>query len=382
MSFLRVRHRLYLPSYPIPRSRHSSSFSHLESSLKSRQLPILYDYLTPQSSHLLNTTLVDFLPFLSTTIPTRLPTISSPNYLPIGHHLVYFPNPTKLSSLLPDGTDTLHSPGAPFTHRLWAGGHISFPLPGGPLLDGKRAAIVEGIRSVRISGPPGSEKVFVGIERRVTNVAEREADEQIRARTWADNADDAADAVLIERRDLCFLRPDQKNTTTNPLATRRPLASPTNPDFTHSLTPTTHLLTRYSSLTYNAHAIHLDPLYTRIHYNQPTLLVHGPLLLTLMLTFLAHTLQTISHVIRTIHYRCLNPVFVGDTIRICVKRSSNPSPKPARSTPIATDAPEPEPLQWDVWIEKQDDHADPGALASLAVRATVSSGHHRGNGKL
>ena len=373
MTFLRCRPRPCLPSHLIRHLRRSSSFSHLESSLKSRQLPILYDYLTPQSSHLLSTTLVDFLPFLFTTIPTRLPTISSPDYLPISHHLVYFPNSTKLSSLLPDGTDTLHSPGEPFTHRLWAGGHISFPPPGGPLLNGKRAAIVEGIRSVRIAGQPGSEKVFVGIERRVTVVAEGEKDEEIRARTWAEDADDTADAILIERRDLCFLRPDQKNnnSTIKPLSPRRPLAPPTNPDFTHSLTPTTHLLTRYSSLTYNAHAIHLDPLYTRTHYKQPALLVHGPLLLTLMLTFLAHSLKPISHVVRTIHYRCLAPVFVGDAIRICVKRSSDPS-KPGRSIPVSTDA-EPEALQWDVWIEKKDTNDDQGAPGSLAVRATVRS---------
>lgn len=411
MSSLLCRRCLRVPpASPLSSSRAKRSSTlnvpALESDLKARKLPILYDYLTPQPSHLLTTTLVDFLPFLSSILPTSLPSISQPRPLPLGHHLVYFPSPTRPSSLLPDGTDTLHSPGPPFTHRLWAGGHIRFPQENRPLLlDGTRAAIVEGICSVRISGGAagaagaGAQKVFVGIERRVGHVREGEGDEDVRARLWwtddrkeADQADGRRrrrsnggdsgrdnDPILIERRDLCFLRPhhassssssssnsssssstksdddddgDDDNTTTETGTGSYQPPPPLPPaEFSHSLTPTPHLLARYSALTYNAHAIHLDPLYTRTRYRQPALLVHGPLLLTLMLTCLQHGLggdggRVGSTRVRELSYRCLRPVFVGDEIRVRGRRKGEAG--------------------WEVWVEKTG-----GEPPLLAVRAAV-----------
>lgn len=354
-------------------SRPSSTFSNLESRLKARQLPILYDYLSPQSSHLLSTTLVDFLPFLSSTLPTHLPsTTKDPRPLPISHHLVYFPTPTALSSLLPDGTDTLHSPGGSFTNRLWAGGHIRFPRTGGPLLDGSRAAIVEGIRSVRVSGPTGAEKVFVGIERRVSSVEEGEPDHSVRARIWTEEEDEAeqGDAIIIERRDLCFLRPEDNNnhkenhsTKPDPIP-RRSLAPPSNPHFTHPIPPPTpHLLARYSALTYNAHAIHLDPLYTATHYHLPGLLVHGPLLLTLMLTCLKHELAKSHRVVREIRYRCLKPVFVGEVeLRVCGTRLEGKKKKEVEDKGEE---------DWEVWIQK--DTPGGGGEPELVVKGNVKT---------
>lgn len=137
--------------------------------------------------------------------------------MPPGHHLVYFPTPVPSNELLVDGTDTLHYPGPPFNRRMWAGGSIRFCGPGGPLLNGQRAACVEGIRSVTTKGPEGSqeEKILVDVERRISNVGEEEPECNIRRRVWAEDETQIGDAVILERRHLVFMRDRNEESPTN-----------------------------------------------------------------------------------------------------------------------------------------------------------------------
>ena len=126
--------------------------------------------------------------------------------MPVGHHLVYFPPQVPLSQLLPDGTDTLHTPGDPFNRRLWAGGSVRFPGSPGPLLDGSRAVCIETIRRVVVKGVEGEEKVVVRIERRVGTVAEGEDEATTRSRIFRDVEDEPGDAAVVENRELVFMR--------------------------------------------------------------------------------------------------------------------------------------------------------------------------------
>lgn len=205
--------------------RQSSTWATLAHELKTRPLNITYDSLAPTPSHLLNISLRDFLPsscnpehFNTSNHTTRgnglVQTPYSPRRLQQGHHLVYFPPAIPNAELLPDGTDTLHSPRAPtpFTRRLWAGGSVNFnPLLASHLyLSGSGAACVEGIRDVTIKGKEGDEKVFVHIERRYgkstgrrlrTYKAEGRLDEGIIESIWKGNG-----AAVVETRNLVFLR--------------------------------------------------------------------------------------------------------------------------------------------------------------------------------
>jgi len=208
--------------------RQSSALANLARELKSRPLNITYDYLSPTLSHLLNISLRDFLPtscypeYFNASKPI-LPYIAplSPhtqNSHPLhqGHHLVYFSPPVPHHNLLPDGTDTLHSPPAStrFTRRLWAGGSVAFDKsPASRLyLDGGRAVCVEGIRDVTIKGKAGDEKVFVHIDRcygyvnpspdgRARHEDEGISEEDVVNRIW-----DSGQAAVVERRNLVFLR--------------------------------------------------------------------------------------------------------------------------------------------------------------------------------
>lgn len=211
LSLFRRRNPLpYLYSAAALRS-YSSLAGRLNQELTSRQLPLAYDYLHPQPSHLLNVTLFDLFSkeqqsgFLKDG-STALPSTDSSLRMPPGHHLVYFPPQVTLSQLLPDGTDILHTPGEPFNRRLWAGGKVRFPDLAGPLLDGRRAVCLETIRDVAVKGLKGEEKIIVSIERRVGIVKEGEDDQNVRGRIWEENEEDLGAASVIETRNLIFMR--------------------------------------------------------------------------------------------------------------------------------------------------------------------------------
>lgn len=201
-----------LGGYPIlsVSRAYSTPSSELARELTSRSLPLAFDYLHTQPSHLLGLTLRDLLPHPHSRrrgeSDAVLPSVKSAIPLPAGHHLVYFPPQVPLSQLLPDGTDTLHSPGEPFHRRLWAGGRVRFPTRGGLVLDGSRAACIETIRDMVSRGRPGEEKVMVRIERRIGLVQESEQEPDIRARLWRENEEDSGQSAIIEHRDLVFMR--------------------------------------------------------------------------------------------------------------------------------------------------------------------------------
>jgi hypothetical protein len=185
-----------------------TDYSPLQSELPSRKLPILYDDLTSRNAHNLNVSLSSFLPkaWLSPdALEGTLPSPTSKLSLPPAWHLVYFNPALPASKLLPDGTDPNQSPGEPFVRRMWAGGQVRFNhQKGGLNVDGSRYACVEGIRDVTIKGKPGSEKVFVGIERRFGPSLDR-GEEEIRSRLWSENEADFNESVLIERRNIVFM---------------------------------------------------------------------------------------------------------------------------------------------------------------------------------
>ncbi|KMW68145.1 hypothetical protein BDDG_12608 [Blastomyces dermatitidis ATCC 18188] len=384
----------------LPRIIHSQSRRTLSSSalrtqldqLPQRRLPLFYDYLTPQQSHLLNLSLTGFVPTTATANNAQLPPTSAttttstlpssalnPPPMPAGHHLVYFPPQVPTSQLLPDGTDILHYPGPPFNRRMWAGGwvrwrsnnnnnnninnnnnnvndHNAAKAPGHKplLLDGQRAACMEGIRDVSVKGREGEEKVFVSVERRVAVVGEGEDEAVIKRRVWTEDEGEWGDAVVVERRNLVFMR-DRDGVVDGAGKDggfRKVVKAPTNPDFSHLLIPSRSLLFRFSALTFNAHSIHLDPSYARDVEGYPDVLVHGPLTLTLILTAFQNHISDISAgqaVIGSIEYRNLAPLFVEREMRICAKQKGNGGSAGAGP--------------WDIWVE--------GPEGGLTVKGTV-----------
>ena len=243
-----INRSLTLPAH----IRKSSTQSILHKELTSRKPNIIYDYLSPTPSHLLNISLADFLPpscypanfkVQDLTLPyttTLGDECSDTALLPQSHHLVYFSPQIPHSALLPDGTDPLQSPGPPFVRRMWAGGSLVFNTTSGEQLrlDNMRAACIERIVDVSVRGREGDEKVFVNIERRVGladtgdehqidpdaessaiasgkgSVSDRNymADQRLLQRHRVDNNDNIGQASLVETRNIVFMR--EKDTAT------------------------------------------------------------------------------------------------------------------------------------------------------------------------
>jgi 3-methylfumaryl-CoA hydratase len=72
------------------------------------------------------------------------------------------------------------------------------------------------------------------------------------------------------------------------------------------------LLFRYSALTWNGHRIHYDLAYARDVEGYPGLVVHGPLLATLMLDLLRRELP--GGAVRRFAFRTTAPLIVGEEL--------------------------------------------------------------------
>ncbi|ETN42032.1 uncharacterized protein HMPREF1541_03971 [Cyphellophora europaea CBS 101466] len=258
--------------------------------LKSRQLPIRIDDMSAGPSQLLRAAVSDFLPpDWSPRQRKFLPIHESSRSLPNGHHLVHFPPLTTEKDLLEDGTDVLHAPDRSWKYRLWAGGNVQYHRSIQLGTANRSLALVERIGDVKVR----DSKVFVQIQRAIvenessgaTWGAPKADEAAARLRSIAfpdtgrhtDNSRDTRQLYARENRWLCFTQ----NKPTNPPP---PFNPPTKePFYTATLTPTPSLLFRFSALTFNAHAIHIDAEYTKSIYGLPERLVQGPLTLVLML---------------------------------------------------------------------------------------------------
>ncbi|KXT09045.1 hypothetical protein AC579_2550 [Pseudocercospora musae] len=307
--------------------------------------PPLFSTLSPDSSYRLQTTLADFLPSGPNPPPLTLPPTHDSSELPPAHHLLYF-EPTKRSSeMLPDGTNPDHFPGEPFGRRMWAGGKVVWNHDKSLRLDGGVGVCCEFIRDVTTKGEKeGDEKVFVEIERRIAKASHEEMEaaawhdleHRVRQRLWRDGGEDLGPASILERRTLVFLRRRSRwSRNAEEKSASKLLENSRTPDYTHTLTPDPKLLFRFSALTFNAHAIHLDPLYCRDVEGHRNILVHGPLSLTFMITLLSqHLAKEGNQVIRSIEYRNTAPLYCGEEIKFCGKRTGE--------------------RKWEVWAEGPD----------------------------
>ncbi|KAF1981817.1 hypothetical protein K402DRAFT_398216 [Aulographum hederae CBS 113979] len=309
----------------------ANSFDHLKTSLPQRTPKIYYDSLSAFQSNRLESTLATYVP--SSWLPNLQQSHREQEHdLPAGHHLVHFNPLLPADQLLADGTDPSQSPGEPFVRRMWAGGNVRFATSGNSLKTTPDTHVcVEGIRDVSIKGVSGQEKVFVGIERRIGSLQSKdESEEAILRRLWpaedTATASDMGAASLIERRNIVFMR--EKSPEELKQVADRSKIPPTKilkpqheADFSHAFVPTPSLLFRYSALTLNAHAIHLNPTYCRDVEGHRERLFHGPLAFTVLVKMLEVHLRRArgQERIGYIEYRNLAPLYCSEPVKLCGK---------------------------------------------------------------
>ena len=195
-------------------------------------------------------------------------------------HWLYFLPLHRQSEIGPDGHPTRGGflPPVPLPRRMWAGSRIEFLRPltvGSPI---KRVS-----RVVDVSGKEGrsGSLVFVRVRHAVS---------------------DEAGVALVDEHDIVY-RENPRPGDPPPLAQ----AAPAEHDWARTIRPDDVLLFRYSALTFNGHRIHYDRRYVTEVEGYPGLVVHGPLIATLLLDLLRRNLPDAT--VSGFTFRAVKPIF-------------------------------------------------------------------------
>jgi 3-methylfumaryl-CoA hydratase len=197
--------------------------------------------------------------------------------LPPLWHWLYFLPIDRQSNLDVDGHAKRGGflPPVPLPHRMWAGGRLEFQRP---LHIGERITRLSRISNVTHKQGRSGDLVFVLVRHEISG---------------------AEGLALVEEHDIVY----RGGSTT----TAAPPAAPSGQTWERTVHPDDVLLFRYSALTFNAHRIHYDRRYATETEHYPGLVVHGPLIATLLLDLLRRNLPEAS--VARFAFRAVSPLF-------------------------------------------------------------------------
>ncbi len=181
--------------------------------------------------------------------------------------------------------------------RMWAGSDIVFPAP---IAIG--AVITRTSRVAAITPKSGSrgDMVFVEVDHE----------------TSADGA-----LAVSERQTLVFLEALTANAPLSPPEAGDGQFSRSDWDHTEATVPDERLLFRYSALTFNTHRIHYDAPYARDVERYRGLVVHGPLMASLLLQFAARHLG--ENALASFSFRGMSPAISGETLHLALRSTES-----------------------------------------------------------
>lgn len=208
--------------------------------------------------------------------------------LPPLWHWAYFWSAAPTASLGPDGHAARGEflPPIELPRRMWAGSRVNLPrLPalGSPVT--RRSTIKSVSEKSGRSGP----LAFVTVEHVVS---------------------DGDGPCIVEEHDIVYRGTAEKGALLPPGE-----AAPDHAEWCQRVEPDPVLLFRYSALTFNGHRIHYDQPYTTGEEGYPGLIVHGPLLATLMVGLVRRALP-VARVTR-FQFRALRPIFDLRPFTVC-----------------------------------------------------------------
>ena len=221
------------------------------------------------------------------------PRLEAGDALPPLWHWLYFWELVAPAGLGPEGHPKLGGflPPVPLPRRMWAGSRLSFPrpLPLGSAVT-RKSAIESVVEKEGRQGP----LVFVTVSHRI---------------------EDTDGLVIDEEHDIVYRSAPKPGPDGNlPPVKPPPRPAPDRADWQFSYRPDPILLFRYSALTFNAHRIHFDKEFCRDEEGYPGLVVHGPLMATLM-AGLART-HCPERRVTAFSFRGVSPVFEGESLTV------------------------------------------------------------------
>jgi 3-methylfumaryl-CoA hydratase len=199
----------------------------------------------------------------------------------------------RQSALGPDGHPARGGflPPVPLPRRMWAGGRLSFPQP---LRIGETVQRRSQVMSVEHKIGRSGELVFVLVRHEFHGAAGLAITEE-------------HDIVYRDQPSAVSSAPYARDAAPGSAGDITPVPAPAECAWQRTIVPDDVLLFRYSALTFNGHRIHYDRRYVTELEGYPGLIVHGPLVATLMLDLLRRNQPGAS--IAAFDFKAVKPVF-------------------------------------------------------------------------
>ncbi|MDN5862071.1 MAG: MaoC family dehydratase N-terminal domain-containing protein [Salinisphaera sp.] len=208
--------------------------------------------------------------------------------IPACWHWLYFLHAARACELGPDGHPERGGflPPVALPRRMWAGSRMEFLAP---LRVGQALQRVSTIRDVTVKPGRSGPLAFVKVRREL-------------------RGDDTL--AIAEEEDIVYR---DAQPARGPQPAGKP--APDNASWSRRIEPDPILLFRYSALTFNGHRIHYDRPYATEVEGYPGLVVHGPLLATLLLELLQG--ERPGDRVDTFRVRAVKPLFDTDAFDLC-----------------------------------------------------------------
>lgn len=238
---------------------------------------------------------------LSATLDRDDPTPTAGDPLPLLWHWLYFLPRHPESDLDEDGHVRRGGflPPVPLPRRMYAGGRVEVHAP---LHVGDRVRRLSRIVDVTQKDGRSGPLVFVRVRHQISS---------------------QGGLALIEDHDIVYRDlPKDAEAATRP-STGRGRADPEDAEWEREIRPDEVLLFRYSALTFNGYRIHYDRRFATDVQGYPGLVVHAPLVATLLADLLRRHLPQAD--VSSFVFRAARPLFDGTPFFVCGRPSDDRS---------------------------------------------------------
>jgi 3-methylfumaryl-CoA hydratase len=185
-------------------------------------------------------------------------------------------------------------PPVPLPRRMWAGSQFEWH---GPLMVGDTVARTSTIADVTEKEGRTGKLVFVKVKHEL-------------------RCNGAVEPALTEFHDIVYREAKQPGDVEPP-----PTAAPTGAAWQCIVVPGDVLLFRYSALTFNGHRIHYDRKYVTEVEGYPGLIVHGPLIATLLMDLLRRHAPDAQ--VASFRFKAVRPTFDLHAFQVNGHRDGN-----------------------------------------------------------
>ncbi|MGF6778058.1 FAS1-like dehydratase domain-containing protein [Paraburkholderia sp. GAS334] len=212
--------------------------------------------------------------------------------LPPLWHWIFFRPVVPQSRIAEDGHPVKGGflPDLGLPRRMWAGGRLRFLSPiqvGAPVVRDSRIA------DVRVKEGRSGKLAFVTVKHDIRT----------------------PDSLAIEEEHDIVYREAPLPSAAAPIPTQ----APSDDAWHREVLPDEVLLFRYSALTFNGHRIHYDTPYVTGTEGYPGLVVHGPLIATLLMDLVRRNQPQAS--VLDFAFKAIRPSFAGNALHLCGRPS-------------------------------------------------------------